>query len=288
MKLKTFAAALAATTIAGAAFAADLPSRKVAPAYIAPAPVFTWTGFYVGVNLGYAFGGSNNVAGFGVVLPPATANHIGPLAGGNGSGSGILGGLQIGYNWQMGSLVAGLETDIQAAGIRGNSVPAGAMGLGNNGAAQFVAANANSRVDWFGTLRGRLGFTVTPAFLLYATGGLAYGGVKNSVTPVFVNVTGGSLLGVTTSTNSTKLGWTVGAGAEYALSPNWSMKLEYLYTDLGSSTSNLTNAGAAVGGYFACCTAYSGSLSNSNRFHTVRAGLNYRFGWASAPVVAKY
>ena len=57
---------------------------------------------------------------------------------------------------------------------------------------------------------------------------------------------------------------------------------------LGSSTSNLTNAGAAVGGYFACCTAYSGSLSNSNRFHTVRAGLNYRFGWASAPVVAKY
>ena len=74
MKLKTFAAALAATTIAGSAFAADLPSRKVAPAYIAPAPVFTWTGFYVGVNLGYAFGGSNNGAGFGVVLPPATAN----------------------------------------------------------------------------------------------------------------------------------------------------------------------------------------------------------------------
>lgn len=287
MKLKTFAAALAATIISGSAFAADLPSRKVAPV-MAPVPVFTWTGFYVGVNLGYSFGGSNNGNGFGVVLPPATAQHIGPLAGGNGSGKGINGGLQAGYNWQMGSLVAGLETDIQLAGIRGNGNPAGAMGIGNNGAAQFVAATSNSRIDWFGTLRGRLGFTVAPTFLLYATGGLAYGGVKNSVTPVFVNTTGGSLLGITTSTNSTKLGWTAGAGAEYAFSQNWSAKLEYLYTDLGSSNTNLTNAGAAIGAYFGCCTAYSGQLSNSNRFHTVRAGLNYRFGGYAAPVVAKY
>ena len=92
--------------------------------------------------------GSNNGNGFGIVLPPATPQHVGPLAGGNGSGKGILGGAQIGYNWQMNSLVAGIETDIQAAGIRGAGVPAGAMGTGNNGAAQFVAANANSRIDW--------------------------------------------------------------------------------------------------------------------------------------------
>ncbi|MEI2734821.1 MAG: outer membrane beta-barrel protein [Rhodoblastus sp.] len=287
MKLKFFAAALAASTIAGSAFAADLPSRKVAP-IMAPVPVFTWTGFYVGVNLGYAFGGSNNGNGFGVVLPPATAQHVGPLAGGNGSGKGILGGAQIGYNWQMGSLVAGIETDIQAAGIRGNGNPAGAMGIGNNGAAQFLAATTNSRIDWFGTLRARLGFTVAPTFLVYATGGLAYGGVKSNVTPIFVNTTGGSLIGVTSSASGTRLGWTAGAGAEYAISNNWSAKFEYLYTDLGSSTVNLTNAGAAIGGYFGCCTAYSGSLSNSNRFHTVRAGLNYRFGWGAAPVVAKY
>ncbi|HMN71507.1 MAG TPA: outer membrane beta-barrel protein [Rhodoblastus sp.] len=292
MKLKFFAAAFAASVVAGSAFAADLPSRKVAPAYVAPVPVFTWTGLYVGLNVGYGFGGSSGSNGFGVVLPPATAQHIGAISGGGGGLKGILGGGQIGYNYQMGSLVAGIETDIQGAGLRANQQAGGVMGAGNNGAAQFIAVAASSRIDWFGTLRGRLGVAMpsAPNLMLYATGGLAYGNVKQTATPVFVNVTGGSLLGGQSSVSSTKLGWTIGGGFEYAPAsmPNWSLKLEYLYTDLGNSTLNLTNAGAAVGGYFACCTLSSGAQTISNRFHTVRAGLNYRFGGVAGPVVAKY
>ena len=124
MKLKTFAAALAATIISGSAFAADLPSRKVAPV-MAPVPVFTWTGFYVGVNIGYGFGGSNTITGSDVYLGnyPATVPGLNAAFNGNGGSklNGILGGGQIGYNWQMGSLVAGIETDIQGAGLKSSN-----------------------------------------------------------------------------------------------------------------------------------------------------------------------
>ena len=147
-----------------------------------------------------------------------------------------------------------------------------------------VDAEASQRVKWFGTARARVGYTLfDPRFLVYATGGLAYGDVHYSQS--FLDSDGDVGL---TRQRATRLGWTAGAGAEWAFAQRWSAKLEYLYTDLGSSSVNLTNAGAAIGGYFACCTAYSGQLSNSNRFHTVRAGINYRFGGAPAPVVAKY
>ncbi|MFV0279127.1 MAG: outer membrane protein [Rhodoblastus sp.] len=294
MKLvNIFATALAASTIAGSAFAADLPARKMAPAYIAPAPIFTWTGFYVGVNLGYAFRGDNKAQGYGMVLPPATAQHMGWWGGSSSDTTGILGGLQVGYNFNFRGFLVGLETDFQGSDIKGSKNYAGAMGLGNNGAPQFISVDARTKLEWFGTLRGRLGFALpsAPNFLVYATGGLAYGNVKASATPTFVNATGGSILGVRSSFSDTRIGWTVGAGAEYAPMslPNWSVKFEYLYTDLGSVRVPLDGAGATAGAYFANTPAYAGSHSSQTKFHTLRVGLNYRFGGMSAaPVVAKY
>ena len=290
MNLKTFAAALTAATIAGSAFAADLPSRKVAPAYVAPVPVFTWTGFYVGVNVGYGFGGSNSLTGTDFYLGnyPATVAGINTgFNGGGGNLNGILGGAQIGYNWQMNSLVLGLEADIQGAGLKSSNALGPFPGNPALGFIPFFTAGATSqKVDWFGTLRGRLGFTVTPTLLAYVTGGLAYGDVKNSLTytAVFPAVAGAIFTG-TNSTTSGRIGWTVGAGGEWAFSPNWSMKLEYLYTDLGnSSVGTVTAFGPAI----PVQPLFAPVVSRRTAFHTVRAGLNYRFGWASAPVVAKY
>jgi outer membrane immunogenic protein len=185
---------------AGCGFAegADLPVRKVAP-LPPPAPaIYKWTGFYGGLNLG---------AGI-------------PERG----GVGVIGGGQIGYNYQVSPLfVAGIETDFQGTTLGGGG------GRGPRG---------GRGVDWFGSVRGRFGVTAfSPALLLYGTGGFAYGDVGNSVAP----------------------GWTAGGGVEWAFSPAWSAKVEYLYTDLRS------------GG------APPAPFSGGARFHTVRAGVNYHF-----------
>jgi len=292
MKLKTLAAALAATTIAGSAFAADLPSRKVAPV-MAPAPVFTWTGFYIGINGGYGFAGSGS--GFGQRLVSADDFH-GVFPGGPAwvLGSSVNGGIfggQVGYNFQLSpSFVAGIETDIQASWLRGGNQAA--LSIDPTGATVFGISAFNQRVDWYGTLRGRLGFLVTPTWLLYATGGLAYGGVRSNLTYFDVNHQGhpGLLAGGLASSSSTRLGYTVGAGAEWMFAPNWSVKAEYGYVDLGRSVANMASAFNTLPAPGAAETVTLVAASHSYRtaFHTVRAGINYKFGWGAAPVVAKY
>lgn len=304
MKFTTFAAALAVSTIAGSAFAADLPSRKQAPVYVAPAPIMTWGGFYVGLNFGGAFSGSKNI---GVSTAPGfiDTNNLSATGvlhaldyavGANGSaagrdGSRFIGGGQIGYNWQSGSFVAGLEADIQGFIGSGNN-RGGFSTLVSIGGETPVATSvaAHSRVDWLGTLRGRLGFTATPSFLLYATGGLAYGGVKSSTSIFGAEVVPSGLDSAFTagSFSGTRVGWTVGAGAEWMFARNWSAKLEYLYYDLGSKTYALApyvgaNRTGAIRFVHTSATRvkYSG--------HIVRAGVNYHFNWgAPAAVVAKY
>ncbi|MEI2734820.1 MAG: outer membrane protein [Rhodoblastus sp.] len=291
--IKIFAAALAVSTIAGSAFAADLPSRKVAPAYVAPAPVFMWTGFYIGLNGGYAFAG--NGAGNGGRLV-STDDFHGTFPGGpawvlgTGPSGGIFGG-QIGYNFQLSpSFVAGIETDIQGAWLRGSTQsvatvdPVGAAALGQ--------ASFSQRVDWYGTLRARLGFLATPSWLLYATGGLAYGGVKSSLTYFDINHQGhpGLLAGGIGSNSQTRVGYTVGAGAEWMFAPNWTVKAEYGYVDLGRSTANMASTfnTLPVAGAAETVTLVAATHSYRTSFHTLRAGVNYKFGWGAAPVVAKY
>jgi len=292
--LKTISTALTATILSGSAFAADLPSRKVAPV-MAPVPVFTWTGFYVGLNAGYGWskGSLTNAA---TPVPDAVLGVVPGVSGGlaalttgtllSGSKGGFLGGAQAGYNYQMGSLVLGAETDIQA--LLGNRASA------NVGTAAVVVGvpvttslNASSKIDYLGTLRARLGFTVTPTLLAYVTGGLAYGGTSASLSFLQTG-TNGYIGAGSGSVSGTRIGWTLGGGVEWAFAGAWSAKLEYLHYDLGSAS--LPNAGIAS----PASTVFPNQIFQVNSARVrysgdvVRVGLNYRFGATPGPVVAKY
>lgn len=263
-----FAAGVAAIAIAAAsaASAADLPARRgpvEAPVFLPPA--FTWTGFYVGVNAGYAFRAEDSATttgnpGFQNLVPGGIAP--GSLKVG---GEGFIGGGQIGYNYQINRIVFGLETDIQYVDNKGGSSFIGAPVLGSQ-----LNTSADSELTYLGTLRARIGYTPVDRFLVYATGGLAYGEVKSNASVFGVQ---NAALGWTGSKSDTKFGWTVGAGAEYALTNNWTLKGEYLYYDLGkSTTATAANAAAAAA---IPNVAYVNRVETTG--HIVRAGLNYKF-----------
>jgi outer membrane immunogenic protein len=203
------AAIVATMCVAAPARAADLPYRyrQPQPAYTVNQPLnaYSWAGPYLGGNIGYGWGEVSN-------------NPTSP--------SGVLGGGQIGYNWQSAQFVVGIEADMQASGADDTILP-------------FRFAN-----NWFGTVRGRAGFTVNN-LLLYGTGGLAFGDLR------------GEIIGL--SETHTTAGWTVGAGAEIGLAPNWSAKLEYLFVDLADHNFSITGQ------------------PNGLSFSTVRAGVNYHF-----------
>ncbi|HEX2654632.1 MAG TPA: outer membrane protein [Xanthobacteraceae bacterium] len=259
MKKILFASLLVAFG-SGSAFAADMAARMPVKAAPMIAPVSSWQGFYVGGNIGYGWGNgraSNSSLTQGAVtfLDPSTLNT---------DPDGVIGGGQIGYNWQMGSLVTGLEVDIQGSGIKGSNTkaPFTAGGVPTVGS----SLSFNERISWFGTVRGRLGFTATPSLLLYATGGLAYGEVKDSA-----NVHFAASGDFPASVSKTKAGWTAGAGGEWMFAPNWSAKIEYLYVDLGNQSASVSTA--AVIGFGATPINYDWK----NQDHIVRAGVNYHF-----------
>jgi outer membrane immunogenic protein len=209
---------------------------------------------------------------------------------------GFIGGGQIGYNYQFyNNFVVGLEADIQ--GIAGSSstatagAGAGVPGFPANALSGTVSTSKS--LDYLGTVRGRIGYLVTPTLLVYGTGGLAYGGA-NSSTSVFQGLSGPvgpglqTAFGTSGSYSDTLVGWTAGAGLEWLFAPNWSAKLEYLYYDLGTVSygSGLIASTAASGANF-----FTNVVSTTTKFdgHIVRAGVNYHFNWGSAaPVLAKY
>ena len=248
-------AAFASALVATSASAADLPVYTKAPAV---AVVYDWTGYYIGTNVGYSFGRgtTNGTQTIGSLVAPTVVTPISGRADVNG----FVGGGQLGYNWQHGAWVFGLEGDIQLSNERGSGdVCTGACPAG------FVFTR-DYKLDWFGTARGRVGFLPADRILLYATGGLAYGHFSGSSSTLPMN------FGTWTSTNA---GWTVGAGVESALGANWSVKLEYLYMDLGS----VGGSSATVGlNKWVFDTKFTDSL--------VRVGLNYKFG--GGPIVARY
>jgi outer membrane immunogenic protein len=284
--------AAVASLLATNAFGADLAARPYTKAPAIVEAGYNWTGFYVGLNGGYSWGRANTtIAPFPIFPTAALAGHQ-KVDGG-------LGGGQIGYNWQIDrKWLIGLEADIQATGERSSSFLTGvgprygsfASGLPNSSAGpDFNAivtqtANLAHSLEWFATFRGRAGVLADPQTLLYATGGLAVGEFKYSAqTTTSVQVFGPGLGGTTpsgpplvlvgpaASSSDTRVGWTVGAGAERKFSANWSGKLEYLYLDFGSKT------------YFAG-TVNQADVSFHD--HVFRAGINYAFN--PAPVVAKY
>jgi len=270
MKTKLLVSA-AAVLLAGlsAASAADLAARPYTKAPVAPVvAIYNWTGFYIGGNAGYAWShssGTNNLTG-DFLLPGnvATYNPL-YLAPVENRSSGFTGGAQAGYNWQAGSFVYGLETDI-------NYLNNGASALVSGGG--VILATTSEKDSWFGTVRGRLGFAADRV-LFYGTGGLAYGEVKSS----YSSVTTSPVYTWAGSSSDVRAGWTAGGGIEWAFAGNWTAKAEYLHVDLGSHTYGLTNGAANP------IQTFTMTYTDTSRFDLVRVGINYRWG---GQVVAKY
>jgi outer membrane immunogenic protein len=257
-------AALAALG-ASAANAADLPTRKEAPAYIAPIPLYNWTGFYAGVNVGGIWeNGGTSISGSPLLLALPPGSIPSDFGGG---GSGWLGGAQIGYNYQYGQAVFGIETDIDATSLDHSSSFTG-VSIGGPGTLTW---NESSRLDWIGTTRLRAGMAFAPEnrALAYLTGGFAYGGGSTS-SSIYSQNLGYVWSG---SNNPVRTGWTLGGGLEYAVTNNISLRGEYLYYDLGSKTVT-ANGNAAV---LAGAPGYWGSAKTDFNGSIFRVGLNYKF-----------
>ncbi|MGI6246924.1 MAG: outer membrane protein [Pseudochelatococcus sp.] len=221
----------------GAASAADLPARQVAPvAPVAYAPAFTWTGFYVGVNAGYAWNTNedNDVYVNG-----------GYYKSGNDDG-GFTGGGQVGYNYQINRFVVGLEADINYADLKGD----------NNAWSYSGSGSSSHGIEWFGTVRARLGVAFDRV-LVYGTGGFAYGGGGDSNGFVYNGA-------YYSQDDDTRTGWTLGAGVEYAFTNNITARVEGLYVNLGKEDRK-----------FYAPTVYN--KREDTEFAVIRAGLNYKF-----------
>jgi len=230
--MKRIAFAVALSIIGGsAALAADLPPPPPpprAPAVYVPqvVPYFSWTGIYLGVNGGYTFGTSNWTDP--TLLPPSTGNF---------NTNGWLFGGTLGGNYQIGSFVIGLEGDGDWTNITGTTTTNCGAGCTTSG-------------TWLATVRGRAGFA-WDRVLFYGTGGAAFGDIV-------------AVAGALPSSSTTQTGWTAGGGVEWAFTPNWTAKVEYLYVNLGTQ---------------ACPAASCGSPSNSVTLteNIVRAGINFKF-----------
>jgi outer membrane immunogenic protein len=258
----------------GPSFAADLPMKALPP----PVPVFTWTGCYVGANGGYGWGhnhsnlaSSSDSASLGFFNPAITAGAL-PTAYAYTAQGGLAGG-QVGCNQQTGNIVVGMETDLDWARVNGS------QSLNTSGVAGFVpgAFSSGSQLQWLGTLRGRIGFTPSDHWLVYGTGGIAYGGVNYNTSVAFPTTNDFQNI----SSTHTELGWTIGAGVEWAFTDAWSFKAEYLYIDLGPRNLITTGSGRAPNPTVSLTDGFS------NVYQVVKVGVNYKFNWA-APVVAKY
>lgn len=214
-----FAALAAGVLIGSQAYAADLgrmPVKAPMAPIVAPA---TWTGFYIGPNLGYGW------ADVGV----SGASHL----------DGVVGGGQLGYNWQAGSFVFGIEGDIEGTSEHHSDTVAG-----------VPPATVDQDIPWLATARGRVGY-VTGPMLIYFTGGGAWQDYNLTV----------SVPGTSVSDHNTKFGWTIGGGLEWMFAQNWSAKVEYLRIDTGDTTLNLSG------------NTYTSRLRNN----LIRVGLNYHF-----------
>lgn len=255
--------------IAAPAMAADLSMPLKAPPPAVSAPPL-WTGWYIGANIGGSFGTAAQNASF----PPTVIPPTSPFGSASSDLDGVIGGGQIGYNWQNGNWVLGIEADIQGSSEQASSGLTGTGTISIPGVALITSTGnlaITEKLDWFGTVRGRLGVVGGPNWLFYGTGGLAYGGVD---TDTSLNV---GVLSAINNFNTTRAGWTAGAGIEGWLGHNWTVKVEYLYIDLGSYTNTFTGLGV-----FTPITVSTHVTDN-----IVRAGLNYHFNFGG-PIATRY
>lgn len=243
------------------ASAADLLTKAPVPPATVAAP-YNWGGWYVGGNIGY---------GWGVPSDPSLSFVDGGVgltgyfaAGGNVTPdlkpAGMLGGGQIGFNWaSTPNWVAGFVADFQGSSVKDSATNTVTPPGG------FITTNQTNseQIDWFGTVRAKLGYAQN-SWLLYATGGVAYGRVATSGSLIAPGV---AIVNFTGSTSTTNAGWTAGAGLNYGLTSNWIVGIEYLYVDLGNVS--YTELGPALGS--------SITISNRAAFQLVRGSLDYKF-----------
>jgi outer membrane immunogenic protein len=323
MKKLLLTSATFAALVAGPATAADLARPVYRRPVVVAAPVYSWTGFYIGGNVGGSWGDARtDIAGNATTFertgtaPFIFVNTPSSFADSQSQRlSGVIGGGQIGYNYQSSPVwMLGFEADIQGSGERGSNAVtdpvSGTVCFGvvaaTNQCAQGSAIPINAtavtaydaKIGWFGTVRGRLGVLVSDHVLLYGTGGLAYGRVEMSGA---TNVNGSVIVppqvlpfaapGTSTfSTSRINVGFAVGGGIEgkcaHWLPTGWTWKLEYLYVDLGSLDAVAAFPGAQPQGF---TSPFSGTLTTHTHFvdNIVRVGLNYKFGNYYAPVVTK-
>ncbi|MEJ0050639.1 MAG: outer membrane beta-barrel protein [Methylovirgula sp.] len=260
--IRSFALAAISSAILGSvAMAADLPSEKGPPVYAPPPPVFSWTGVYIGGQVGYEWGHTS--VALDVPGGPATGFHD----------QGVVGGGHVGYNYEIGSLggflpglggtgggiVVGIEGDVNGASYTGSD-PA---------LAGTILLRDRTEVD--ASIRGRVGVAFDRV-LIYGTGGAAFGSIRNSLDAP-------GLIGEAHETG--RVGWTAGGGIEYAIDNNWSIRAEYRYTDYGHYDTTYTSF-PVVGPF---------SLRYHDTDNRVQAGFSYKFDEApppAPPVVAKY
>jgi outer membrane immunogenic protein len=278
MYRKILLASVGAIALSGsAALAADLPSKAPPPPYLPPPPIFTWTGIYVGGQIGYAWtSGNNQFTGFDPFFNTGTflSTSIG------GTPSGVIGGANVGYNYEFNQwpifsssgVVIGLEGSVDGTS------------LSNTAAAFFpdgTTLSAHSTADVQGSIRGKLGVAWDRA-LIYATGGVAFGGFNTDVSIANTGaVNGGFPFFASGNVSTTRVGWTVGGGIQYAITNNWSVRAEYRYTNWGTIRDGNLRALTAPGVFF-----------DGNRHlnqNQVQVGFDYKFDlWGAPPVVAKY
>lgn len=236
-------------TLGASALAADLQIRS--PGKAPPPVAFSWTGLYVGVHLGYGLSTKE------WYLPNQPNLSPGGLRLGSDTISGIVGGGQLGFNYQVGNTVFGIEAAFSGADVSGETC-------------NFTVGPQNllctSRVNWVATLTGRLGVAMDH-LLAYFKGGAAWVSDEHRM-QFFIGA-------LEPTASKTVLGYTVGVGVEYALTRNWSVSLEYDYIGLGEDRFSFT------------FPAQTGYADIRQRIHTVRFGGNYRFDWG-APIVASY
>ena len=285
--ISTLAGTALSFAVSGFAFAADM-AVKAPPR--APPPAYSWTGFYAGGNAGYGWSADpsfafapDNIAG-GFLLNGFCCGEGINVHSGSFNTSGFIGGGQLGYNLQFQKFwLAGIEADINYSNVRGSGSFPATLVL-PSAPSQPALVAAGERLDWFGTVRARLGLLPTERLLVFGTAGLAYGETKPnaSITTLGAGVgqgpnpdgssiscvTGACVAGANSRTSA---GWTAGGGLEYAIWSNVTIKAEYLYVNLGGQTIHLITVPPASGN-----GSISASFSDA-AINMVRFGINYKF-----------
>jgi outer membrane immunogenic protein len=260
MKAIFLAGVALAAIVASPTLAADMERPAPAPVYKEPPPpvIVTWTGFYVGANAGYSWGSSR--VDYAIPSSSFAVQESFDLRGATAGG-------QIGYNYQTGIFVWGVEADFN---WRDAKADGSCFLTGTTGCSSGTALTTfQTEQSWFGTVRGRVGVAAGGSFLLYGTGGIAFGELKHQYTEDKTNVAGAVR---TAAESDTHVGWTAGGGGEVMLGSQWSLGVEYLHMDFGSKTLSLPDE------IIANVHFHPSSTTFKDHSEVVRGKLNFRWG----------